>query len=64
MPRGMRDLEAQQHLMDHLFHGVRKHICDPIWNLYSTPGVLYSQLIEDGQKAVSKNEETQWPLTQ
>ena len=36
-PWRMTDLEIQQHLKDHLFHGVQKHIHDSIWYLYSTP---------------------------
>ena len=37
-PRRMTDLEAQQHLKDHLFHGVHNHICDSIQYLHSIPG--------------------------
>ena len=29
-PGRMTDLEAQQHLKDHLFHGICKHICDSV----------------------------------
>ena len=53
------DLEVQQHLKDHLFHGVCKHICDSIEYLYSTPGVSFSQLMVATQKAQSENEVTQ-----
>ena len=55
----MNDLEAQQYLRDHLFHGIRKHICGSIWYLYSTSSVSYSQLMVTTWKAKSKNEETQ-----
>ena len=54
----MTDLEAQQHLRDHLFHGVRKHICNIVWYLYSTLGILYSQLVVAAQKAQNESEET------
>ena len=57
-PGRMMDLEAKQHLRDCLFHGVRRHIHDSIWYLYSTPGVLYLQLMMVAQKAESENEET------
>ena len=55
----MMHQEAQQHLRDHFFHGVRKHICDSIQYLYSTPGISYSQLMKAAQKVESKNKETQ-----
>ena len=57
-PDRMMDPEAQQHIRDHLFHGVRKHIHDSIWYLYRTPGISYSQLMTAAKKAESKNEET------
>ena len=40
------DLEAQQLLKDHLFHGFHKHICNSIQYLYSTPGTSYSRLMD------------------
>ena len=52
------DLEAQQHLKDHLFHGIWKQICDSVWYLYSTPGTSYSQLMVATQKAENKSEKT------
>ena len=55
----MTDLEVQQHLKDHLFHGVGKHIHDSVWYLYSTPRTSYPQLMVATQKAESENEETQ-----
>ena len=39
------DLEAWQHIRDHLFHGVRKHIHNSAQYLYSTPDISYSQLM-------------------
>ena len=57
-PRSMMDLEAQQHLRDCLFHGVRKNIHGSIQYLYSTCGISYSQLMIAAQKAESENEET------
>ena len=36
-PRRITDQEVQQHLKDHLFHGVQKHIRDSICYLYSNP---------------------------
>ena len=60
----MTGFEAQQHLRDCLFHGVRKHICDSIWYLYSIPGVSYLELMVAAWKAKSKNKETQdWVRT-
>ena len=58
-PRRMTDLEAQKHLRDRLFHRVRKHICESVWYIYSTPGMSYSQLMIASQKAESKSEETE-----
>ena len=55
----MMDLEAQQHLKDHLFHGIHKHIRDSVWYFYSTPGTSYSQLMVSTRKVESENEETQ-----
>ena len=55
----MMDLEGQQHLRDHVFHGMRKHIFNSAWYLYSIPGILNSQLMVASQKAESKSEETQ-----
>ena len=52
------DLEAQQHVRDHLFHRVRKLIHDPVWYLYSTPGISYFQLMIAAQKVESRSEET------
>ena len=39
-PGRVTNLEVQQHLKDHLFHGICKHIWDSIRCLYSTPGPL------------------------
>ena len=47
----------QQHLKDHLFHRVHKHIRDSIRYLYSNPGTTYSQLMIAAHKAESENEE-------
>ena len=56
-PRRIMDLEAQQPLKDHLFHGVYKHICDSVLYLYSTLCASYSQVMVATQKAESENEE-------
>ena len=56
-PRRMMDLEVQQHLKDHLFQGICKHIRDSIRYLYSTPGTSYLQLMVAAHKAESKNQE-------
>ena len=56
-PGRMMDLEVQQHLKGHLFHGVWKHIQDSIQYLYSTPRTSYSQLMVASHNAESKNEE-------
>ena len=52
----MSELEVQQHLKDHLFHGLCKHIRDFIRYLYSTPRTSYSQLMVATHKAESENE--------
>ena len=57
-PERMMDLEAQQHLRECLYYGVRKHILDSIWYLYSIPSILYSQLMIAAKKVESENEET------
>ena len=57
-PGRMMDLEVQQHLKDHLFHGVCKHICYSVQYLYSTPGASFAQLMVATQKAQSENEVT------
>ena len=54
--RRVTDLEVQQHLKDHLFHGVHKYISDSIMYLYSNPRTTYSQLMIAAQKAESENE--------
>ena len=41
-PRKVTDLEVQQHLKDHLFHRICKHIRDSIRYLYRTPGHLFT----------------------
>ena len=53
------DQEVQQHLKDHLFHGVQKHIRDSIRYLYSNPQTTYSQLMVTAHKTESENEEAQ-----
>ena len=47
----------QQHLKDHLFHRVHKHIRDSIRYLYSNPRTTYSQLMIAACKAENENEE-------
>ena len=54
----MMDLQVQQYLKDHLFHGVCKHIFDSVWYLCSIPITSYLQLMVAAQKAESKTEET------
>ena len=56
-PRRVRDLEVQQHLKDHLFHRVCKHIKNSIRYLHSSPRTTYSQLMIAAQKAESENQE-------
>ena len=73
-PGRMIDLEALQHLRDSLFHEVIKHIHDSVWYLYSTSGILYSQLMvaawKERLRAKMKKLGTrwgprpQWPLSQ
>ena len=56
-PGRVTDLEAQQHLKDHLFNGVCKYIRNTIMYLYSNPGTSYFQLMVATHKAESENEE-------
>ena len=56
-PRSITDQEVQQHLKDHLFHGVHKHIRDSVRYLYSNPRTTYYQQMIAAHKAESKNEE-------
>ena len=49
--------EVQQHLKDHLFHRVHKHIRDLTRYLYSNLGTTYSQLMIAACKVESENEE-------
>ena len=58
-PRRITDWEVQQHLRDHLFHRVGKHIRDWICYLYSNPGTTYSQLMVAAHKVERENEEAQ-----
>ena len=51
------DLEVQQHIKNHFFHRVCKHIHDSFWYLYISPRTSYSQLMVTAHKAESKNEE-------
>ena len=55
-PGRVTDLEVQQHLKNHLFHGVHKHIRDSIRYLYSNPRTTNSQLMIATCKAESENE--------
>ena len=57
-PGRITDQELQQHLKDHLFQRVCKHIRHLIQYLYSNPRTTYSQLMITACKAESKNEET------
>ena len=56
-PGRIMDCEVQQHLKDHLFHGVHNHIRDSIQYLYSNPRTTYSQLMIAAHKVESKNKE-------
>ena len=58
-PGRITDWEVQQHLKDHLFHGIWKHIRDSICYLYSNPNTMYSQLMVAACKAETENEEAQ-----
>ena len=58
-PERITDWEVQQHIKDHLFHGVHKCIRDSICYLYSNPRTMYSQLTVTAHKAESENEEAQ-----
>ena len=56
-PGWITDWEVQQHIKDHLFHGVHKHTGDFIRYLYSNPRTTYSQFMITAHKAENKNEE-------
>ena len=56
-PRRVTYLEVQQHLKDHLYHGIHKHNREPIRYLYSSSRTLYSQLMVAAHKVESKNKE-------
>ena len=56
-PRRIMGWDVQQHLKDHLFHGVHKHIRDSIRYLYSNSGTTYSQVMITACKVESENEE-------
>ena len=56
-PGRVTDVEVQQHLKDHLFHGVCKHIRDSIRYLYSSLRTIYSQLMIAICKVERENEE-------
>ena len=56
-PWRITDWEVQQHLKDHLFHGVPKHIWDSVRYLYSNPRTTYSQLMITACRAECENEE-------
>ena len=62
-PRRIMDWEVQQHLKDHLFHGVLKTHRGWIHYLYSNPETKYSQLMVAACKVESKNEEA-WDKVQ
>ena len=57
-PRRIMHQEVQQHLKEHLFHGVWKHIRDSTHYLYSNPSTMYSQLMVTAHKVESENEES------
>ena len=54
-PWRITDQEVQQHLKDHLFHRVCKHIRDSIRYLYNNPGTTYSQLMIAVHKVEGEN---------
>ena len=62
-PRRIMDWDVQQHLKNHLFHGVWKHIRDSICHLYSNSDTMYSQLMVAACKEESENEEV-WDKVQ
>ena len=37
--------EVQEHLQDHLFHGLQKQLCDLVHYLYDELGVMYPQVM-------------------
>ena len=54
-PGRIMNQKVQQHLKDHLFHGVHKHIRDSIQYLYSNSRTTYSQLMITSHKVESEN---------
>ena len=57
-PSRIANHEVSSHLKDRLFHGVKKHVRDSIWYLYSNPQTTYSKLVVAARRAESKTEET------
>ena len=55
-PGRIADHEVPSHLKDRLFHGVKKHIKDSVWYLYSNPRTTYSELVVTARRAESKME--------
>ena len=50
--------EVQGHLIDQLFHRVKKHVRDSVRYLYSNPQTTYSELVVAARRAESEKEET------
>ena len=57
-PGRIANHEVSSHLKDQLFNGVKRHIRDSIWYLYSNPQTTYSELVVAARRAESETEET------
>ena len=57
-PSRIANCEVPGHLKDRLFHGVKKHVRDSVWYLYSNPQTTYSKLVVTARRAESEMEET------
>ena len=57
-PGRIANHEVSTHLKDQLFHGVKKHVRDSVWYLYSNPQTTDSELVVAARRAESKTEET------
>ena len=49
--------EVQQHLWDHLYHGLHKQLCNSMCYLYDDARITYPKLMKATQKAESEQED-------
>ena len=54
----MTEWEGEQHLKDHLFHGLRSNIWNVLCYMYDKPNSQYSKLVMAARKAETETPET------